>query len=102
MDVSHDIHGPDCLKVIKNFENGRYNNSDIVSQHSNIVRGVIIGKKSWGLWLNTWTDGIVEGSFTKHEILQEFENKGIRIPQSLRDDFDNRIFTKNIGVLRKC
>lgn len=58
------------------------------------MRGVIIGKKSWGLFLNEWSDGIVEGSFTKKEIIKEFEDNGISIPESLLKDFENRIVQK--------
>ena len=47
--------------------------------------------KGWGLWLNEWSQGISEGSFTKKEILQEFEDRGIKIPSSLFIDFENRI-----------
>ena len=57
---------------------------------------MIIGKKSWGLWINEWCDGIVEGSFTRHEILDEFYNKGIKIPESLLNDFNNRLTEKRI------
>ena len=65
-----------------------------MTRHPNIVRGVIIGKKSWGLFLNEWSDGIVEGSFTKREIIKEFEDNGITIPESLLKDFENRIVQK--------
>ena len=66
----------------------------MVSQHPNIVKAVISGKKSWGLWLNQWTDGIAEGCFTKQEILGEFEKLGIKIPESLLTDFNNRLNQK--------
>ena len=66
----------------------------MVSQHPNISKGVIIGKKSWGLWLNQWTDGIAEGCFTKQEILNEFEKHNIKIPESLLTDFNNRLNQK--------
>ncbi len=56
------------------------------------MRSVIIGKKSWGLWVGEWTDGIIEGSFTKYEILNEFE--GIDIPENLIKEFNNRIRQK--------
>jgi hypothetical protein len=55
---------------------------------------VIIGKKSWGLFLNEWSDGIVEGSFTKKEIIKEFYENNIIIPESLLKDFENRIIQK--------
>lgn len=77
------------------FDNGYYKgNTPIITCHPNIVRSVIIGKKSWGLWLNEWSDGIAEGSFTKYEILDEFEKHGIKIPESLYKDFCNRIVSK--------
>jgi predicted nucleic acid-binding protein len=44
--------------------------------------------------LNEWSDGIVEGSFTKKEILSDFENLDITIPDSLLKDFENRIYQK--------
>jgi len=46
--------------------------------------------------LNEWTDGIVEGSFTDREILEEFTKNGIVIPESLLNDFDNRLRQKRI------
>jgi len=55
------------------------------------LRAVIIGKKSWGLWVKQWSEGISEWSFTKEEILKEFENKGIKIPNSFLIDFENQI-----------
>lgn len=51
----------------------------------------MIGKKSWGLFVNEWSRGISEGSFLKKEILEEFKNKNIEIPSSLLTDFENRI-----------
>lgn len=50
-----------------------------------------MGKKAWGLWLNTYAEGIVDWSFTKEEIISEFTNNGIVIPESLMRDFDNRV-----------
>ena len=63
------------------------------------MRGVIIGKKSWGLWIKEWSDGIIEGSFTKKEILSEFEKFNIEIPECLLDDFENVIYKKMINKL---
>jgi hypothetical protein len=58
------------------------------------LQGVIIGKKSWGLWKNEWSDGISEGLFSKKEILQQFEENNIKIPESLMQDFENTILKK--------
>jgi hypothetical protein len=41
-----------------------------------------------------WSEGISEGSFTKHEILDEFKRFNITIPESLLLDFNNQIVKK--------
>jgi len=83
--------------VFRKYDNGDYKNDKLIkTRHPNIVKGVLIGKKAWGLWLNEWTDGIVEGSFTDREILEEFTKNGIVIPESLLNDFDNRLRQKRI------
>lgn len=64
------------------------------SCHPNLLKGVIVGKKSWGLWLSEWTDGIISGEFTEKEILNEFKNKNIKIPESLMLDWNNVIIKK--------
>lgn len=92
--VDYDPNGFDGKYTFRQFDNGFFNNNKLVSQHPNISRGVIIGKKSWGLWLNQWTDGIAEGCFTKQEILKEFEKHNIKIPESLLTDFNNRLNQK--------
>ncbi len=76
------------------FDNGQYKGKDIVSKHPNIVKSVIVGKKSWGLWVDQWSDGIVDGDFRQKEIINEFNIKGITIPESLMNDFNNRISKK--------
>lgn len=87
-----DVNGDEGKFCFRRLENGEYKPGEIPkTRHSNILKGVISGKKGWGLWLNEWAQGISEGSFTKKEILQEFEDKGIKIPRSLFIDFENRI-----------
>jgi hypothetical protein len=92
--VSFDINGYDSKFSFRKFENGEIKLHNLSSRHPNILQGVIIGKKSWGLWLNQWTDGIVEWCFTKKEILDQFEVNGIIIPESLLRDFDNTLEKK--------
>lgn len=85
----NEIEGKFCFRKL---ENGDYTLGKIpVTRHPNIVKAVITGKKSWGLWVNEWSDGIVEWSFTLDEILNEFKNKNIIIPEELLQDFKNRI-----------
>ena len=86
------VSGKECFRL---YEDGFYKNGKpIVTRHPNIVKSVLIGKKGWGLWLDQWTDGICEWSFTKEEMLGEFENVNIEIPESFLRDFNNTIERK--------
>jgi hypothetical protein len=38
-----------------------------------------------------WAEGIADWCFAEEEILKEFEERGIRIPESFLLDFKNRI-----------
>ncbi len=88
-DVIFDPNGPDCKECFRLFEDGFYKNKPITSRHPNIVKSVLIGKKGWGLWVQEWTDGIVDWTFTKEEILGNFENNKIEIPDSFLKEFEN-------------
>jgi len=90
-----DVDGDECKFCFRRIENGDYKPGEIpTSRHSNILKGVIIGKKSWGLWVDQWSDGIVDWTFTEEEILGEFQKRGIQIPRPLLQDFYNRIDKK--------
>jgi hypothetical protein len=69
-------------------------NTGIPTRHPNVLKGVIIGKKSWGLHVKMWSEGISEGLFTLDEIKENFTTFGIIIPDSLYLDLENTI--------RKC
>jgi hypothetical protein len=43
------------------------------------------------LWVSQWTEGIVDWTFTKEDILKEFEDKGIEIPEPLMIECDKLI-----------
>ena len=85
--IRPDMTGIDAKKGFKLYENGKL--KDMSSRHNNILQGVIIGKKAWGLWLQQYTDGISDFLFTKKEIFEEFEKLGIKVPEKLMIDFDN-------------
>lgn len=91
VEVDFDVNSSDGKFGFREYDNGRFKYRNPISRHPNILRGVIIGKKGWGLWLNTWSEGIVEWSFKKEEILEEFDKRNIEIPEQLMRDFDNRI-----------
>jgi hypothetical protein len=96
INVEFDINGDDGKFSYRKFENGEVKLHNLKSCHPNIIKSVIIGKKSWGLWLDQFTDGVVECSFTKEEILKQFEEKNIKIPEPFLIDFDNTILRKKI------
>ena len=85
------------------YNNGEYETTDFINglktKHPNLLQAVIMGKKGWGLWLQTWTDGIAEWSFTEDEILNEFKEKNIIIPDSLLQDFRNTWRIKRNNLL---
>jgi hypothetical protein len=94
VEVKFDKTSEDGKFSFRLFEDGKFKNKQISSIHPNILKAVIIGKKSWGLWMIEWANGIAEGSFTKYEILKEFEDRNIIIPESLKIDFENTIIKK--------
>ena len=46
------------------------------------------------MWVQEWTDGIVDWTFTKEEILSQFD--GIEIPESFMNDFENVLHKKKM------
>jgi hypothetical protein len=92
--INLDLNGSDGKFGFREYDNGRFKNTIPTTKHPNILKGVIIGKKGWGLWVSQWTDGIVEGSFSHKEILKEFSDKGIIIPDSLEEEWYNLIIKR--------
>ena len=89
------INEDDGKVCFKKFDNGEYKGMESMPcRHPNILKGVIVGKKSWGLHVKMWSEGISEGTFNKREILQQFIDKKIEIPQPFLNDFDNTILKK--------
>lgn len=95
VEVEFDENSEEGKFTFRQVENGDIKKNTIIkTRHPNIVKGVIIGKKSWGLFLDQWSDGICDWSFTKEEILGEFQKRNIQIPEPLLRDFENRIEKK--------
>lgn len=86
--------GKFCFRQLENGDIKR--NTVIKTRHPNLVKGVVVGKRSWGLHVDQWSDGIVEWSFTEEEILGEFQKRDIQIPKPLLKDFQNRIDKKKM------
>lgn len=94
VDVDFDVDGSDGKFGFREYDNGRFKHKTPVSRHSNILRGVIIGKKGWGLWVEQYSQGIVDWSFTKDELLDEFNKRNIEIPEPLMLEWDKLIERK--------
>ena len=93
--VEFDVKESEGKNTFRKYDNGQYSGGKpIITRHPNIVKAVIVGKKSWGLWCDQWAEGIAEGTFLQREIIEEFTNLGIIIPESLMKDFDDRIYRK--------
>lgn len=96
-EIYFDVSGKSAKECFRLYEDGFYKGGKkIVTRHPNILKSVLIGKKGIGLWFDQWSDGIVDWSFTKEEILSEFEIRGIDIPDSFKTEFDNLINKKKI------
>lgn len=94
VEVDFDPDGSDGKFGFREYDNGRFKHKTPVSRHPNILKGVITGKKGWGLWVEQWSQGIVEWTFTKEEILEEFEKHNIEIPEPLMIEWDKLIEKK--------
>jgi hypothetical protein len=88
--IVFDINGDEAKFCFRKMENGQYpKGQEIRTRHPNILKSVLTGKSGWGLWRDEWTNGVVEHTFTKEEILQEFIDKKIEIPTPLLKEFDD-------------
>lgn len=96
VNVEFDINSEEGKFVFREYDNGRYKLTIPKTRHPNILKSVIIGKKGWGLWVKQWSQGIGDGTFTKYEILQEFENRNIKIPESFMIEFNNAIWKERM------
>jgi len=90
--VQFDSNGVSCKEGFRLYDDGHFKHGKVIkSRHPNILRSVIIGKKSWGLHVRMWSQGIADWCFTKDELLVQFSEKCIKIPDSFLLDFDNQI-----------
>lgn len=95
VETEFDVDGDEGKFCFRRVENGDYEPGEVpVTRHPNILKGVISGKRGWGLWVDQWSDGIVDWTFTEEEILGEFQMRAIQIPEPLLKDFRNRIDKK--------
>lgn len=93
-EIESDPNGAEGKYAFREYDNGRYKELIPPMRHPNILKGIIIGKKGWGLWVEQWAQGIVDWSFTKEEILGEFTSRGIEIPEPLMLEWDKLIIKR--------
>jgi hypothetical protein len=95
IETEFDPNGEEGKFCFRQIENGEIKRNNIIkTRHPNVVKAVVSGKRSFGLWVDQWSDGIVDWSFTEEEILGEFQKRNIKIPKPLLRDFYNRIDKK--------
>lgn len=94
--VDFDVNGSDGKFGFREYDNGRFKSQTPISRHSNILQGVIIGKKGWGLWVEQYSQGIIDWTFTKEEIFEEFNKRDIEIPEPLMLEWDKLIEKKRL------
>jgi hypothetical protein len=95
IETEFDPNGEEGKFCFRQIENGEIKRNNIIkTRHPNVVKAVISGKRSFGLWVDQWSDGIVDWTFTEEEILGEFQKRNIKIPKPLLVDFYNRIDKK--------
>ena len=94
-EVYFDPNGESAKECFRLYEDGYYKGGKkIITRHPNVLKSTLIGKKGIGLWFDQWSDGIVDWSFTREEILNEFKIRNIEIPESFITEFDNLISKK--------
>lgn len=95
IETEFDPNGEEGKYCFRQVENGDIKRNTVIrTRHPNIVKAVMSGKRSFGLWVDQWSDGICDWTFTEEEILGEFQKRGIQIPEPLLKDFRNRIDKK--------
>jgi hypothetical protein len=95
VEVEFEMDGDEGKYCFRKIENGEIKRNEVIkTRHPNIVKAVVCGKRSFGLWVDQWSEGIVDWTFTEEEILGEFQKRGIQIPEPLLKDFRNRIEKK--------
>ena len=95
--IEYDPDSSDGKVAFKEYENGLFKKTGIPKTcHPNVLYGVMMGKKGWGLWCDMWCQGIGEGTFTKYEIYETFKEHGIVLPESIETEFNNLIWKYRI------
>lgn len=102
INVKYSNKAKDAMVVFKEYDNGLHSNKSIIyTKQPNLLYACIFSKKGWGLLVNQWAEGIVEGSFTKYEFLKMFDDANITIPKPLLLDFNNRVWSYRFKYWKK-
>jgi hypothetical protein len=89
IDIIFDPNADEAKYCFRKYENGEAGWN--ITRHPNILFHAVQGKKSYGLWVKQWSEGIAEWSFEEEEILEEFTSRGLEIPLGLMKSFDDAI-----------
>lgn len=107
VDTFFKSEGYSAKEAFRRFEDGQYNNlQPMESRHNNVMKALIIAKKSWGLHVKMWTEGIVDCDFTIDEIVDAFTKHNITIPDGFLKGLKNEVLKQKINkyeqYLKNC
>jgi hypothetical protein len=74
--IDFDVNGSEGKYAFREYDNGRFKLTTPL--HSNILKGIIIGKKGWGLWVSQWSEGIVDWTLQKRKYLKNLIIKELK------------------------
>ena len=106
--VDYDKDAESGKMAFRRYEDGKFANTSnkhfnfvIKSRQPNITYAVICAKKSMGLNMSMWIDGIAECNFTAQEIIDDFERIGLKMPVGFQTDLRNRSHAMKIDLALK-
>lgn len=93
--ITYDPEASDAKVAFKEYENGVFKKTGIpITSQPNVLYGVLVGKKGWGLWCDMWAEDIAKFIESKYERYQIFEEYGIELPEAIDREFNNLIWQK--------
>lgn len=100
-DVKFVSGGYSVKEAFRRYDDGEFKDekgvpSPILTRHVNLAHVVVMAKKSWGLHVKMWAEGIADCDFTIDEIKESFREVGLEIPTSLLKGFENEVQKRKI------
>ena len=94
--VSFSTDAPNAKEAMKRYETGEH--KQLVCRQNNVLQAVITAKKSFGLHVKMWSEGIADHDFDIQEVLDTFNEYGIKVPDCLLKGLHNEITERKIAL----